>query len=322
MSLVVNRGEVRGRRRRAPAASGCCRYSPVTVLPAAAPCGSTAPPPPARAGGRLAGRRRLSPGDRTAEGLFLRFSVFDDLVLSARPAARTVFDRPAAELAAWPGSSDELRIKADVLPVRCGDLQQQQPAKWSSASARGRRPDAAGRPNARGRRGGAADLYRVVRALADEQIAVLLLSSRTYKKLLGLSDRIVVIGSGERCRNCHQGTNPARPKSSRASFEVGVVPSPDPLAGSEARRGDQRSSRSRCASSLRAQVERLVPVIFLAFLMPWRSKPSGTVPTSSRNTMVVLVVAQADRSAGRGAGHDVVDRGRVDRPSRSAPSLR
>jgi ABC-type sugar transport system ATPase subunit/branched-subunit amino acid ABC-type transport system permease component len=61
------------------------------------------------------------PGDRTAEGLLLDFSVLDNLVLSAQPHRGPFFDRPAATSLAQ-RLMQQLRIKAATPWVRCGDL--------------------------------------------------------------------------------------------------------------------------------------------------------------------------------------------------------
>ena len=133
------------------------------------------------------------PGDRMAEGLLLELSVLDNLVLSAEPRRGPFFDRPAAESLA-DRLIRQLRIKAPTSFVRCGDLSGGNLQKVVLGKCLAPRPRLLLLDNpTRGVDVGArAEIYRVIRALADGGMAVMLLS-QDLPELLGLSDRIVVM---------------------------------------------------------------------------------------------------------------------------------
>jgi ribose transport system ATP-binding protein len=136
------------------------------------------------------------PGDRTAEGLLLDFSVLDNLVLSAQPHHGPFFDRPAATSLAQ-RLMQQLRIKAATPWVRCGDLSGGNLQKVVLGKCLAPHPRLLLLDNpTRGVDVGArAEIYRIIRALADDGMAVLLLS-QDLPELLGLSDRIVVMRRG------------------------------------------------------------------------------------------------------------------------------
>jgi ABC-type sugar transport system ATPase subunit len=136
------------------------------------------------------------PGDRTAEGLLLDFSVLDNLVLSAQPHRGPFFDRAAA-MDLSRRLIQQIRIKASTPSVRCGDLSGGNLQKVVLGKCLAPRPRLLLLDNpTRGVDVGArAEIYRVIRALADDGMAVLLLS-QDLPELLGLSDRIVIMRRG------------------------------------------------------------------------------------------------------------------------------
>jgi len=136
------------------------------------------------------------PGDRTAEGLLLDFSVLDNLVLAAEPRRGPFFDAAAAA-ALSERLIRQLRIKAPTPAVRCGDLSGGNLQKVVLGKCLAPRPRVLLLDNpTRGVDVGArAEIYRIIRALAEGGMAVLMLS-QDLPELLGLSDRIVVMRRG------------------------------------------------------------------------------------------------------------------------------
>ena len=122
--------------------------------------------------------------------------MLDNLVLSAEPRRGPFFDRPAAESLA-DRLIRQLRIKAPTSSVRCRDLSGGNLQKVVLGKCLAPRPRLMLLDNpTRGVDVGArAEIYRVIRALADGGMAVLLLSE-DLPELLGLSDRIVVMRRG------------------------------------------------------------------------------------------------------------------------------
>jgi ABC-type sugar transport system ATPase subunit len=136
------------------------------------------------------------PGDRTGEGLIADFSVLDNVVMARPPRRFGWFDareahRNASELGA------RLKIKAAHPDIACrtlsgGNLQKVVLAKCLHVAPR---LLLLNNPTRGVDIGARIEIYRVIRALADEGVAVLLLSD-DMPELIGLSDRLVVMRGG------------------------------------------------------------------------------------------------------------------------------
>jgi ABC-type sugar transport system ATPase subunit len=136
------------------------------------------------------------PGDRTGEGLIADFSVLDNLVMAQPPRQLAFFDRAAARHSAAELSA-RLRIKAANPDVACktlsgGNLQKVVLAKCLHVKPR---LLLLNNPTRGVDIGARIEIYRVIRALADEGVAVLLVSD-DLPELIGLADRLAVMRSG------------------------------------------------------------------------------------------------------------------------------
>jgi ABC-type sugar transport system ATPase subunit len=136
------------------------------------------------------------PGDRTGEGLIPDFSVLDNLVMAQPPRHLAFFDsrtahRGAAEL------STKLKIKAASPGVACrtlsgGNLQKVVLAKCIYPKPR---LLLLNNPTRGVDIGARIEIYRTIRAMADEGVAVLLVSD-DLPELIGLADRLAVMRGG------------------------------------------------------------------------------------------------------------------------------
>jgi len=136
------------------------------------------------------------PGDRTGEGLIADFSVLDNVVMARPPRRVGLFDRPEAHRNASDLSA-RLRIKAAHPDIACrtlsgGNLQKVVLAKCLHV---GPRLLLLNNPTRGVDIGARIEIYRVIRTLADEGIAVLLVSD-DLPELIGLADRLAVMRAG------------------------------------------------------------------------------------------------------------------------------
>jgi ribose transport system ATP-binding protein len=136
------------------------------------------------------------PGDRTGEGLISDFSVLDNLVMAQPPRRFAFFDshvarRGAADLTAT------LKIKAASPAVACRTLSGGNLQKVVLAKCLYVRPRLLllNNPTRGVDIGARIEIYRTIRAMADEGVAVLLVSD-DLPELIGLSDRLAVMRGG------------------------------------------------------------------------------------------------------------------------------
>ncbi|APR39901.1 sugar ABC transporter ATP-binding protein [Paraburkholderia sp. SOS3] len=136
------------------------------------------------------------PGDRTGEGLIADFSVLDNIVMARPPRRLGMFDtrqahRDVSELGA------RLKIKAAHPGIACralsgGNLQKVVLAKCLHVAPR---LLLLNNPTRGVDIGARIEIYRVIRTLAEEGVAVLLVSD-DLPELIGLSDRLAVMRGG------------------------------------------------------------------------------------------------------------------------------
>jgi ABC-type sugar transport system ATPase subunit len=136
------------------------------------------------------------PGDRTGEGLIADFSVLDNVVMARPPRRFGVFDTSAARRDAS-GLGARLMIKAAHPEIACrtlsgGNLQKVVLAKCLHVAPR---LLLLNNPTRGVDIGARIEIYRVIRALAEEGVAVLLVSD-DLPELIGLSDRLAVMRGG------------------------------------------------------------------------------------------------------------------------------
>jgi ribose transport system ATP-binding protein len=136
------------------------------------------------------------PGDRTGEGLIADFSVLDNVVMARPPRRFGVFDTSAAQREAA-ALGARLLIKAAHPDIACrtlsgGNLQKVVLAKCLHVAPR---LLLLNNPTRGVDIGARIEIYRVIRALADEGVAVLLVSD-DLPELIGLSDRLAVMRGG------------------------------------------------------------------------------------------------------------------------------
>jgi ABC-type sugar transport system ATPase subunit len=136
------------------------------------------------------------PGDRAREGLIGSFSVLDNLVMAVRPRRGPFFDQKAAtriaEEAVRALSIKVSAVSASCLTLSGGNLQKVLLGKCLAAH-----PVVLllNQPTRGVDVGAREDIYRVIRAMADGGMAVLMLSE-DLPEVLGLSDRVVVMRRG------------------------------------------------------------------------------------------------------------------------------
>jgi ribose transport system ATP-binding protein len=136
------------------------------------------------------------PGDRTGEGLIADFSVLDNVVMAKPPRRLGWFNAREAHRNAS-GLGARLKIKAAHPDVACrtlsgGNLQKVVLAKCLHVAPR---LLLLNNPTRGVDIGARIEIYRVIRALAEEGVAVLLVSD-DLPELIGLSDRLAVMRAG------------------------------------------------------------------------------------------------------------------------------
>ena len=154
------------------------------------------------------------PGDRTGEGVITEFSVLENLTLAASPRRAAGFaDRPAMRrIAAKQIASLGIKtqsLDATVNSLSGGNMQKVVLGKCLAAA-----PEVLllNNPTRGVDIGAKAEIYRVIRKLADAGMTVLMVTE-DLPELLGLSDRIIITRRG---RISHEFPDGARPSEEDA----------------------------------------------------------------------------------------------------------
>lgn len=139
----------------------------------------------------------LLPGDRTREGLLMDFSVMDNLVLPKPPRRNIFFNRSAAAETAN-DLVKRILIKTKSIHSVCrslsgGNLQKVVLGKCLSVTPRVLLLD---NPTRGVDVGARLEIYRIIRDLAEQGMAILMVSE-DMPELLGLSDRLLVLRAGK-----------------------------------------------------------------------------------------------------------------------------
>ena len=150
------------------------------------------------------------PGDRTGEGAITDFSVLENLTLAARPrrtaglSDRPAMRRTAAEQIASLGIKTQ-SLDAPVSSLSGGNMQKVVLGKCLAAA-----PDVLllNNPTRGVDIGAKAEIYRVIRKLADAGMTVLMVTE-DLPELLGLSDRIVITRRGKISHEFPSGARPS-----------------------------------------------------------------------------------------------------------------
>ncbi|GAA2256293.1 sugar ABC transporter ATP-binding protein [Streptomyces amakusaensis] len=140
----------------------------------------------------------LAPEERKAQGLLLIETVTRNVSLAALPRlSRAGWVDRAAERAAAERATREISLRPDNpdAPVRTLSGGNQQKAVLARWLLRGCKALLLDEPTRGVDVGARAELYAVIRALADEGLAVLLVSSEV-PEVLGLADRVLVLREG------------------------------------------------------------------------------------------------------------------------------
>lgn len=137
------------------------------------------------------------PGDRTGEGVISAFSVLENLTLAARPRRfGWIADRAAMRRMAL-AQVEGLAIKTQSLDAPVGSLSGGNMQKVALGKCLAARPRILllNNPTRGVDIGAKAEIYRVIRSLADAGMAVLMVTE-DLPELLGLSDRILITRRG------------------------------------------------------------------------------------------------------------------------------
>ncbi|MCU0899349.1 MAG: sugar ABC transporter ATP-binding protein [Cypionkella sp.] len=164
---------------------------------------------PAHPADALAARIAHLPGDRTGEGVITEFSVLENLTLAARPARvgvltdRSRMSRMAAD------QINALQIKTSgpdsvVGALSGGNMQKVVLGKCLATAPAVLLLD---NPTRGVDIGAKAEIYRVIRKLAADGLAVVMVSE-DLPELLGLSDRVMVTRKGRVAKLFDHGANP------------------------------------------------------------------------------------------------------------------
>lgn len=139
----------------------------------------------------------LLPGDRTREGLLMDFSVMDNLVLPKPPRRGHIFFNRKAGIALSKDLVKRILIKTKSIrsvlrSLSGGNLQKVVLAKCLSIKPRILLLD---NPTRGVDVGARLEIYRIIRDLAEQGMAILMVSE-DMPELLGLSDKILVLRGG------------------------------------------------------------------------------------------------------------------------------
>lgn len=137
------------------------------------------------------------PGDRTGEGLIAEFSVADNLVM-ARPPRKGIFFDGKQAIALATELVSRLRIKTASLSDPCKSLSGGNLQKVVLGKCMAIRPRVLllNNPTRGVDIGARFEIYRAIRELANEGLAVVIVSD-DLQELIGLSERLIVMRSGE-----------------------------------------------------------------------------------------------------------------------------
>jgi ribose transport system ATP-binding protein len=136
------------------------------------------------------------PGDRTGEGLISEFGVADNLVMASPTRTGPFFDHQRAQLLAAE-LVQRLRIKTEGLASPCKNLSGGNLQKVVLGKCIAARPRLLllNNPTRGVDIGARVEIYKAIRELADEGLAVVIVSD-DLPELIGLSERLIVMRSG------------------------------------------------------------------------------------------------------------------------------
>ncbi|MFK8250124.1 sugar ABC transporter ATP-binding protein [Ancylobacter terrae] len=142
------------------------------------------------------------PGDRTGEGLIVDFSVLDNLVMARPPRRGPFFDRARAlDMAGALVRRIGIKAPDADLPVRTLSGGNMQKVVLGKCLATRPKLLLLNNPTRGVDVGARLEIYRIIRELAADGLAVILLSE-DLPELLGLADRLVVMRHGEIAHRC------------------------------------------------------------------------------------------------------------------------
>lgn len=149
------------------------------------------------------------PGDRTGEGVITEFSVLENLTLAARPARSAVISDRGRMRALAAEQIATLGIKTAAPEAAVGDLSggNMQKVVLGKCLATAPRVLLLNNPTRGVDIGAKAEIYRVIRKLAFDGLAVVVVTE-DLPELLGLSDRIIVTRNGRVSMVFGHGTDP------------------------------------------------------------------------------------------------------------------
>ena len=155
------------------------------------------------------------PGDRTGEGLIPEFAVGENLTLAVRPSRWGFADRGREE-ALSRSVIDKLRIKTPSADTPCTSLSGGNMQKVVLGKCLAGQPTLLllNNPTRGVDIGAKAEIYRVIRRLADDGVAVLMVSE-DLPELLGLSDQVLITKRGKVAKVFPEYDNPSEEEAVR-----------------------------------------------------------------------------------------------------------
>ena len=155
------------------------------------------------------------PGDRTGEGLIPEFAVGENLTLAIRPGRWGFADR-RQEAALSSAAIDKLRIKTPSADTPCTSLSGGNMQKVVLGKCLAGQPALLllNNPTRGVDIGAKAEIYRVIRRLADDGVAVLMVSE-DLPELLGLSDQVLITKRGKVAKVFPEYDNPSEEEAVR-----------------------------------------------------------------------------------------------------------
>jgi ribose transport system ATP-binding protein len=148
------------------------------------------------------------PGDRTGEGVITDFSVLENLTLAKRPARASILSDKFCMIEIAHAQVASLGIKTDGIGAMVGSLSGGNMQKVLLGKCLAVTPTLLllNNPTRGVDIGAKADIYRVIRRLAAEGLAVLMVTE-DLPELLGLSDRVIVTRNGTISQAFDRGAN-------------------------------------------------------------------------------------------------------------------
>ena len=155
------------------------------------------------------------PGDRTGEGLIPEFAVDENLTLAVRPGRWGFADRRRHRQLSTT-AIDTLRIKTPTNDTPCSSLSggNMQKVVLGKCLAGHPRLLLLNNPTRGVDVGAKAEIYRVIRRLADDGIAVLMVSE-DLPELIGLSDQVLITRKGDISQVFPEHDNPSEEEAVR-----------------------------------------------------------------------------------------------------------